>query len=77
MKKVTVYGSGCKSCNEVMEKIAIFAQANNIKVEIVKEKDMIAIMDAGVMSTPGIAIDGKVVHTGSVPSDELLRSILS
>lgn len=73
MKNVIVYGIGCKSCNEAKDKIEAFAAANNIEVAVVKEKDMVAIMDAGVMSTPGIAIDGTVVHTGSIPSEEQLK----
>ncbi len=73
MKKVTVYGTGCKSCNETAKQIETFSAANNIDVEIIKEKDLMAIMDAGIMTTPGVAIDGTVVHTGSIPSDAELQ----
>lgn len=72
MKEIIVYGTGCKSCNETAEKIAEFANQRGIKINITKEKDIMAIMNAGVMSTPGIAVDGVVAHTGSIPSDEQL-----
>lgn len=77
MKSIIVYGTGCKSCNETASKIEKFADENNIELTIVKEKDMMAIMDAGIMSTPGIAVNGTVLHTGSIPSDDILQKILN
>ncbi len=77
MKKVVVYGSGCKNCTITAEKLQAFAQTNGIEIEVNKETSMMAIMQAGVMSTPGIAIDGKLVHTGSVPNDAQVEAMLA
>jgi small redox-active disulfide protein 2 len=77
MKQVIVYGTGCKNCIITADKLLTYAQANNIEITLVKETDMMAIMQAGVMSTPSIAVDGKVCHSGSVPSDEQIAQIFS
>lgn len=76
MKHVIVYGSGCKNCTTTADNIKAYAQANNLQIEVSKETDMMAIMQAGVMSTPGVAVDGQVVHSGSVPNDQQIAEFL-
>ncbi|MGS4944132.1 thioredoxin family protein [Meridianimarinicoccus sp. RP-17] len=67
MKTVKVYGPGCKRC-EATEKMVKDAAANlGIDVAVEKVTDQKSIAHAGVMSTPGIAVDGKLVHTGGLP----------
>ena len=67
MKTVKVYGPGCKRC-ETTEKV-IKDAASRLGVEVAVEKitDPRSIAMAGVMSTPGIAVDGKLVHAGGLP----------
>ena len=77
MKNVIVYGSGCSNCTVTLEKLQAFAKANDIEVQVTKETDMMAIMQAGVMSTPGVSVDGQVVHTGSVPNDAQVAKIFA
>ncbi|MBA1147676.1 thioredoxin family protein [Ectothiorhodospiraceae bacterium WFHF3C12] len=68
--KVEVLGSGCKKCVATAERITEVGQALNAEVTVEKVTDAEKIMRYQVMSTPGVAIDGKLVHSGSVPSRE-------
>lgn len=67
MKTVKVYGPGCKRC-ETAETIVKEAVAKlGVAVEVEKVADARSIAMAGVMSTPGISIEGKLVHAGGLP----------
>ncbi|CAH0530328.1 thioredoxin family protein [Vibrio hippocampi] len=77
MKTIQVYGSGCKNCTVTAERFANVAQEMGQQVQIEKVTSLEAIMKAGIMKTPGVGIDGEVKHTGSVPSIDLVRELLS
>ena len=68
MKNIKVLGTGCANCNATMKLIEETAKAKGVEIQLEKVEDMAAILGYGVMSTPGVVIDGKVVHAGSVPS---------
>ena len=78
MKRIKVLGSGCKNCITTAKLIEDKAKALGVAVEIEKVTDMAAIMGYGVMSTPGVVVDGKVVHAGGIPAasaiDQWLRT---
>ena len=67
MKIVKVLGTGCANCKRTLALIEEVAKAQGVAVEIDKVEDIGAIMAYGIMSTPGVVIDGKVVHAGGVP----------
>ncbi len=74
MKDVKVLGSGCKRCVTTAEMVQTEADKLGIPVAIEKVTDYAAIAGYGIASTPGIVIDGKVVHAGGLPkSDDLAR----
>lgn len=68
MKNIKVLGTGCANCNNTHALIAEIARAKGIAIELEKIEDLQQIMRHGVMSTPGVVIDVKVVHAGGVPS---------
>ncbi|MBS9403943.1 thioredoxin family protein [Halomonas sp. TRM85114] len=76
MKKIEVLGTGCKKCVNTAEQIQEVAGELGIEVEVQKVTDPAAIMSYQVMSTPGVAIDGKLVHSGSVPNRGKIESWL-
>ena len=76
MKQISVYGSGCKNCVTTAERFEQVAKELGIEVEVIKVTDLEAIMTAGVMSTPGVGVDGEVKHSGSVPSVEQVKAML-
>ncbi len=70
MKDVKVLGPGCARCNTTAEMVKAEAEKAGIAVTIEKITDYAAIAGYGIASTPGIVIDGKVVHAGGLPKAE-------
>nr|VFK40720.1 MAG: small redox-active disulfide protein 2 [Candidatus Kentron sp. SD]VFK46216.1 MAG: small redox-active disulfide protein 2 [Candidatus Kentron sp. SD]VFK79963.1 MAG: small redox-active disulfide protein 2 [Candidatus Kentron sp. SD] len=68
MKHFKVLGSRCKNCLATADLIKRKAAELGIEATVEKETDMSRIMGYGVMSTPGVVLDGKVIHAGGVPS---------
>ncbi len=66
--KVEVLGSCCGNCDRTMDLIAEVAREKGAAIDLVKVSDMKQIIGYGVMSTPGVVIDGKVVHAGGLPT---------
>jgi small redox-active disulfide protein 2 len=77
MKDIKVLGSGCANCRNTIALIEQAAQAKGIAVSLQKVEDIKDIMSYGVMSTPGVVIDGKVVHAGGVPSRDKIEQWLA
>ncbi|GAB4401291.1 MAG: thioredoxin family protein [Rhodoferax sp.] len=65
---IKVLGTGCANCKSTLALIEQVAQAKGVAVTLSKVEELKDIMGYGVMSTPGVVIDGKVVHAGGVPS---------
>jgi len=76
MKNVKVLGSGCRNCETTAKLITDVAAARGVAIELEKVTDMAAILGYGVMSTPGVVIDGKVVHAGGVPDRKKIEAWL-
>jgi small redox-active disulfide protein 2 len=74
MKIIKVLGTGCANCKNTLQLINQVAQAKGIEIQLEKIEDLQQIMIHGVMSTPGVVIDGKVVHAGGVPSRAKVES---
>lgn len=74
--KVQVLGSGCSKCQITARQVQEVALTIGVPIELEKVQDPTAIVAMGVFSTPAIAIDGKVVHSGGVPSREKVRELL-
>jgi small redox-active disulfide protein 2 len=68
MKNVKILGTGCANCQTTYKLVDEVAKARGVDIQLEKIEDLKAIMAQGVMSTPGVVIDGKVVHAGGVPS---------
>ncbi len=77
MKKIQILGTGCAKCEKLAEHTKLAADNLNLDYELVKVKDLMEITTFGVMSTPGLAVDGKVLVTGRVPSPEEIEKLLS
>ena len=76
MKNIKVLGSGCANCQTTLNLIEDAAKEKGIDVELEKVEDIADIMGYGVMSTPGVVIDGKVVHAGGVPDKKSIQQWL-
>jgi small redox-active disulfide protein 2 len=74
---IKVLGTGCANCKNSIALIDQVAKAKGVAVTLEKVEDLRAIMGYGVMSTPGVVINGKVVHAGGVPSREKIEQWFS
>ena len=68
MKSVKILGTGCANCRTTYALVDEVARAKGVAISIEKVEDLPAIIAHGVMSTPGVVIDGTVVHAGGIPS---------
>ena len=75
--EIKVLGPGCAKC-KTLEKMVINKLAElDIAADVVKEEDIVKIMSYGIMGTPGLVINGKVVLSGRLPSDQELTDLIN
>uniref|UniRef100_E6QUG5 Thiol-disulfide isomerase and thioredoxins family protein n=1 Tax=mine drainage metagenome TaxID=410659 RepID=E6QUG5_9ZZZZ len=68
MTQIKILGTGCANCKTTQKLVEEVLAAKGVHAQVDKVEDLPSIMKYGVMSTPGVVIDGKVVHAGGVPS---------
>lgn len=68
MINIKVLGTGCANCKNTLKLIEEVAKTKGAEVQLEKIEDLQQIMSYGVLSTPGVVIDDKVVHVGGVPA---------
>lgn len=73
---IKILGSGCKNCVSLKENTEAALKERGIKAEIVKVTDFKDIMAYGVMTTPALVIDEKVVSFGKVLKPKEISNIL-
>ena len=72
MNIIKVYGSGCANCKRLEAMCTEVIQENNIDASIEKVTDFQEIMKTGILSTPGLEINGKMVSSGKLPTKSTL-----
>jgi len=73
MKDIKVLGPGCKRCQTTEDMVKAAASVLGIEASIDKITDYAEMAKYGIVSTPGIVIDGKVVHAGGLPKEDDLK----
>ena len=72
MLNIKVVGSGCANCQKLADVCREVIEEYNIQAEIEKIIDVNKFADLGIMITPGLLLDNKVVSSGRVPAKSLL-----
>lgn len=67
--KIKVLGTGCAKCVNLENRVKELVKNNNIEAEVEKVSELQEIMKYGVMMTPGLVINEKVVSYGSIPKE--------
>jgi small redox-active disulfide protein 2 len=68
MRTIEVLGSGCANCNRLEANAREAIALAGVEAEVLHVTDPREIAGRGVMSTPGLVIDGRVVSAGRIPS---------
>ncbi|QWE17719.1 thioredoxin family protein [Polynucleobacter sp. AP-Nino-20-G2] len=68
MMDIKVLGTGCSNCKATVKLVEEIAKEKGVAITMEKVEDIKDIMTYNIMSTPGVVVDGKVVHTGGIPS---------
>jgi len=76
LKEIEVLGSGCAKCVKTAELIQAVANDCGIPVRVIKESGPEVILKHGVMSTPAVVIDNRLMHSGSVPDKNRIKEWL-
>jgi small redox-active disulfide protein 2 len=74
--KVEVLGSGCKKCQQLEANAKTAIAALGIKAEVSHVTDVVEIANRGVMATPALVVNDKVVSKGQVLSPEQIQPLL-
>ena len=74
--KIEILGTGCAKCKTLYENTRAAVQEKGIEAEIVKIEDIQSIMKYGVMSTPALVVDGKVIFSGKTASAAEIKGLL-
>ena len=77
MKKIQILGTGCVKCQKLADNTKQAADTLGLEYDMEKVTDINQIMGFGVMTTPGLVVDGQVLVAGKVPSPADLEKMLS
>jgi small redox-active disulfide protein 2 len=75
--EIKILGPGCPKCKTLDKLTRDVVEKNGINATITKVEDIMEIMKYGVMSTPALVVDEKVIMKGRVPSSDELKQLLS
>jgi small redox-active disulfide protein 2 len=73
MMKIEVLGVGCPKCKKLAENAAKAVEDSGVNADISKVEDMDKIVAYGVMMTPSLVLDGKIMSSGKVSSVEEIK----
>lgn len=74
--EIKVLCTGCANCRALYSAVEQVVNELGLKADLVKEEDLMKIMEYNVMSLPALVVDGKVVAKGRITKDEI-RTILT
>jgi len=75
--EIKILGTGCPKCKTLEKLTREVVEQNGIDATVTKVEDIVDIMNYGVMMTPALVVDGKVVVKGRVPSAAEIKSLIT
>ncbi len=75
--EIKVLGTGCPSCKALEEAVRKAVMEMNLEAKIIKVEDMAEILNYGIMTTPALVVDGKIVLKGRLASVEEIKKLLA
>jgi small redox-active disulfide protein 2 len=74
--EIIVLGPGCAKCKTLEKVTREVITEMGIAANIIKEEDIVKIMNYGIMNTPGLVLNGRVLFSGRVPSATELKELI-
>ncbi len=74
--EIKVLGTGCSSCKALFNTVSEVVAENSIDATVLKEEDIMKIMEMNVMKVPALVVDGKVVSSGKKLSKSDVLALL-
>ena len=75
--KIEILGPGCARCKETYRVIQSVVQTERLPFDVVKVESIERMVELGLMATPGVVIDGRIVVSGHIPKADEIRAILA
>jgi small redox-active disulfide protein 2 len=75
--EVKILGTGCPKCKTLEKLTREVVEQNGLDATVTKVEDIVDIMKYGVMMTPALVVDGRVVVKGRVPSAAEIKSLIT
>ena len=76
-RKIEVLGPGCARCKETFRVVSHLVETERLPFTVEKVEGMERMIELGLLATPGVAVDGKVIFSGRIPKAEELRVALA
>jgi small redox-active disulfide protein 2 len=73
MLNIKILGSGCSNCKNLEKLCREVVTENNLDANIEKVTDIKEIVSYGILSTPGLVVNGKVLSSGKLPTKNTLQ----
>ena len=74
--KIQVLGSGCATCKNLHKTVEEVVKKLKLNSEVEYSTDIIKIVELGAMNSPVFAIDGELIVSGKVPSNEEIEKAI-
>ena len=76
-RKIEVLGPGCTRCKETYRVVRQVVETDHLDVDVEKVESLERMIELGLIATPGVAVDGKVVFSGRIPKADEVRRLLA
>lgn len=76
-KRIEVLGPGCARCKETFRVVQHVVETEGIAADVVKDESIERMMALGLLATPGVVVDGRILVSGRIPKAEELRQLLA
>ena len=74
--EIKVIGTGCEKCGKLYENTLEAVRVSGVEADIQRVEDLLDIVRLGVMSSPSLMIDGKLVVAGRIAKVDEIRKLL-
>lgn len=75
--EIQILGTGCKKCRDLYERVQKVVEETQSPATVSKVEDITEIMKFGIMITPAVVIDGRVISQGNIPKEKEIQEWLS